>query len=551
MPLIPISNAFLSCGLVRTDYKPVENLYHSASEYSYSPSLWEGLFRLSCLLNDNPLNEPVAASIMESLKETENGAFEGPIKEQVQRARAAFALFEYTADRSILKRIASWFRYLEIEWDTLFGKGEILFHPADLMELLIRFYVISGIKSVLRLCARLRSAAFDWTTVLHTVQQTVLSVPENPDDINKIEDKDVQSLDFDEKRILINHADALADGLRYSLYSAIFSGNGQELSAGKTAWTVLRKHHYAVCGGTTSEPFLAGTNAGSGISTAALSAWTEAFAAQMLFDDSAWAADELIRIVFNGLAYCLKKDKIPNTQYVNQYSVNRTHRDAPELYARLTRSAASVFHHAVSLSNGKVKINYLLPARYIVSYQKQPIIVSMDTDKIVFHSKNEVSLPVSVFYATTETAEIALNRNGLRNEATADHSDRIAGKYLNMGQKWRNNDSISFEQKANIRTESTHHQGRCFFIRNQLMTVEPVSEKDVYAVIDPPDIQNGKAEIKLWKTKERRKSKGISEDIPVLPKRSDEQPVITALKPYCESDIRISMFPGIIQTCLK
>ena len=41
------------------------------------------------------------------------------------------------------------------------------------MEFLVCFYRVSGVKSALRLCARFRADSFDWTTALHTFQQSI------------------------------------------------------------------------------------------------------------------------------------------------------------------------------------------------------------------------------------------------------------------------------------------------------------------------------------------------------------------------------------------
>ena len=41
-----------------------------------------------------------------------------------------------------------------------------------------------------------------------------------------------EDIDYDEKEKLINHAEILADGVRYSVFSGIFSGNGDRTAAG-------------------------------------------------------------------------------------------------------------------------------------------------------------------------------------------------------------------------------------------------------------------------------------------------------------------------------
>ena len=53
-----------------------------------------------------------------------------------------------------------------------------------------------------------------------------------------------EEIDYEQKEKLINHAEMLADGVRYTLYAGLFSGNGQDLSAGKNAWSYLQKYHH-------------------------------------------------------------------------------------------------------------------------------------------------------------------------------------------------------------------------------------------------------------------------------------------------------------------
>ena len=68
---------------------------------------------VACLIKNKPAEEPVAGLIYDAIRDTENGSVEGSLTEQIQKMRAAFAVFEYNTDRTILKRIAVWLRYLE------------------------------------------------------------------------------------------------------------------------------------------------------------------------------------------------------------------------------------------------------------------------------------------------------------------------------------------------------------------------------------------------------------------------------------------------------
>ena len=121
-----VSCSFPAAGTVRTTDERVINLYQKAVQYDKQPCLWEGLFRLACLIKTKPMDEPVAAYILHAIEDSENGALSGTFSEQICIARATFALFEYNTDREILKRIASWLRYVEIEFDNLIYKSFII-----------------------------------------------------------------------------------------------------------------------------------------------------------------------------------------------------------------------------------------------------------------------------------------------------------------------------------------------------------------------------------------------------------------------------------------
>jgi len=550
-PLLTVQHSFLSNGLIRTDDLNIRKLYQNTQSFLNAPSVWEGAFRLAVLLSDHPLTEPVTGLITAALSETEDGAFKGCIDEQIAVARAGMSLFEYNTDRNILKRIASWCRYLEIEWDQLFAVGKTLFIPADLMELLVNFYKVSGIKSVLRLCTKLRSSVFDWTTALHTIQQVIPIESTEEEQITFIDRIGISELDYDQKQILLNHAETLADGIRYTLYSGIFSGNRQDLSAGKTAWKILQKHYRAICGGTTAGPFLSGSASNAGISTAALAAWTEAFASQMLLSDSEWAADEMIRIAFNGLSYCLHSDKLPEYQMVNCIRQNMWQNNTAKLYAKVTRAVAAAFRGGITVTENGIRINYLMPARYLTMIRKEAVILYSDGDVIRFSGKNGKAITVDLFRAKTETADLSVRRGDEEARTVPlQTQNSMTGQYIRLEDVNFATDSIHFEQKKKIYCENTHHQGICWFVRNRLMVYESDEQSYHVAAAKEPEAEEKEVKVTLFNIDGWHLKQNEPDDIPVLPGYcSDAKTVI--LVTYDQSDTKVSMFPRINPLCLK
>ena len=514
------------------------------------PFTWEGAFRLASMLTDNPLSEPVSCRILASLSENADGSFSGSIEEQIAAARAALALFEYNTDRDILKRIGSWCRYLEIEWDRLFSSGRTLFDPADLMELLVRFYQTGGIKPVLRLCVKLRSSCFDWTTALQTIKQIIALESMDEDQISFVDRISVDGIDYDQKQVLMNHAEMLADAVRYSVFAGIFSGNRQDLTAGKSAWNYLQKHFRAICGGTTSGPFLQGASSDAGIDTAALAAWTEAFAAQMLLPGSEWAVDELIRIAFNGLSFCLSQDSLPKEQYVNCIRPAQRISGNAAIYGRISRAAASVYRNALTITESGIRINYLPDARYILMIQKQPVVLHSDGVKAVFTMKDDIRTPVDIFRSVNETASITAVINDKTLVLSSEKEDRKSGFYIHTDRQWNSQDSICFSQKELIAQESTHHQGLCWFVRNRLMAFECNEENYQNAVSEKPVISDNRVKVRLYRIDCWHSHHDQPGDIPVLPGRFDKE-MTAELVPYENTEMRISMFPRISPLCSK
>ena len=512
--------------------------------------MWEGLFRIACLIKSSPLEEPVSEKIRKGIDDIGNGAIDGTAAEQIFKARAAMALFEYNTDQSILKRIAEWMRWLEIEFENICLHDMLLYRPADLMELFIRFYQITGMKSVLRLCAKLRATAFDWITALHTYQQSIPLLMECKKTIIGNLPSRPEDLDYDDKQRLVNHAEMLADGVRYSVFSGLFSGHGQDLYSGSALWSHVSRSHRAICGGTTANPYLCGRGSNEPVGNAALAAWTEAFAAQMILPGSEWALDEMIRIVFNGLEECLNHQELAESQYVNSLNNPKICPDEAMICARLTRAVASACRNAVTLTEEGIRINYLLPAKFLLMIGKQPVILITDRQSARFQCSKPFSAPIDIYIPHTGTGFIRLIREG-----TAGVSDKVLsdygtkGKYLRTKTEWHDHDGFLFEQDGTIVAEDTHHQGVCFFKENRLLSL-PASEEYAFAVNGPPMIKDGKIYISLsdipgWGLKGDQPS-----DIPVLPAEG-QRSLQTEMSPYSETEHRITMFPRTRQSCLR
>ena len=554
-PLINTAQNGLSRGLVRTEAGELFSLYRRIAAFAESPKVWEGAFSLACLIYDHPAEEPAAKEIRKALAETEDGSLAGVnTEEQVFGARAALALFEYTGDKEILKRLAKWCRWLETGWDKYTGRRWVRVQPGDLMEFLVRFYRITGLKAVLRLCSRLRSAAMDWTTVLHHFQQrTTLNLPDSADEMKKLfAGEDFTELDFFNTQYLTNHAEILADGMRYTVYSAIYSGNGQELSAGRKGWEYIRKHHGAVCGGTTANVLLSGRGANQGIHPAAIAAWTEAMISQMQIGTEPWAVNELVRLVYNGLADCLNHAEKTGYRFINTLGGNGNaicfdpepdHEREIRTMGRIARAAAAVWQHAATTDTKEMRLNYILPGRYLVSCGSQAAVLTSDGESVHIRCKGSFDMSLSIFCAETETAEISVqNVDGTEVPVNTDDLIHAGGGYLRIQRIWDNLDTIIFHQGERVYTEETQHQGICVMTGNRLMVLDVSGDEYRYAACGKPYMRNGKAFLPVKRIARWPAADGIPSDIPVLPAGKGET-VFAPLTVYSDTAERITVFP--------
>ena len=92
-PILAVSHSFPCNGTVRTTDERIKNLYEASGRLIDNPYLWEGLFRIACLIKNKPMEEPVTALILNAVRDTENGSVEGCLSRQISVIRAAFAVF--------------------------------------------------------------------------------------------------------------------------------------------------------------------------------------------------------------------------------------------------------------------------------------------------------------------------------------------------------------------------------------------------------------------------------------------------------------------------
>ena len=257
---------------------------------------------------------------------------------------------------------------------------------------------------------------------------------------------------------------------------------------------------------------------------------------------TAVALDEMIRIVFNALDECLNRPEHAS-QRINSVSIpNRSSDDISHLYARMTRAVAVAYHHAVALSENGIRIQYPIHGRYMIMARKQPLILIMDPDSVVFQCKKPVSVNIDFYLSAISTSSIRVIRNSDITEELNGISAGSTGIMIHMDTEWHNRDEIRLVPEDRTTVEETHHQGCAYFASNRLLCVPSDPETFACAVCRDPERAEGEfiiytAPVEKWKLRDNQPG-----DIPVLPeiRGHAEQ---KRMQYYADVPCRISMFP--------
>ena len=551
-PLVTCSMSVLSNGQARTDDERTARLYEWACGCIDEPEVWEGTFSLACLTRDDPMKEPVTEKILAALSESTEGALPGGWKTQLQTARAALAVYEYCLDKSIPARLASWCGEMELKWDEAAAEQSFRVCPADLMSFLVRFYRVTGMKTALRLCARLRSAAMDWTTILHSFhQRQPLSKVNSADEISSVMSGEVKDeTDFLYRQYLTNHAELFADGARYTVWSGIFSGNGQDMSACEKGWHTVSRDHGAVCGGTTGDVLLAGRGTDKGIYAAAQAAWTEAFISQASVSGAPWALNALTRLAFNGMPACIGKNGPVIFQRANTltddpgsagcFDPQESKGQTAHVIGRLARAWAAMYRSAVMPDPEGFSVNLPLEGRFALSAGREPISVRMEKDRITIRAPKGLKSSIRLYMADTETRTARATMGD--KTAVSEENAASEGAYLVMSGDGSTDCGINLDRSGRLAVMDTHHEGVCCFEDNRLMAADTGRYDYSAAACGEPETRTDRAVITVKKVSKWNSRAGIPADIPVLPSAEGE-PETEELTAYADTPCRIAVFP--------
>lgn len=550
-PLTALKALPLRAGMARVQLEKAEQLYNLAGECANRPQMWEGAFRLACALRVKPAQEPVYSWIQNAMEQqTEDGAVGGSAEEALAVLRAAWAVYEYDASRALLEKMLKWCAWLHGHWDDVMQCGSIRTGSGDLMALLENVYRVTGKKAVLALCEKLRQQAMDWSGILHTfaVQRPMNRVTAWKDMEAGLEAEGGNEAGFYTRQYLTCHGETLADGVRASINTGLFSGNGRELSAGKVGWEKVSKYHGAVCGGVTADETLGGKSPAAAVDAASLGAWAEAFAVCGMAEESAWAYDAAETLMVNGLAAALVDGKLVPFQRVNGLAVNcgtkdcyRVHEESEQPWralSRLMRGHAALIGSAVALTADGAQVNLYLPGRYALPMKDGVCVLNVSGSNGQYTINVSVKQPVKVSItfrvpAWTKDACISVNDEG--------GYEGKAGTYLTLDRQWNDGDVIRVSYAEELTVSEGYHQSAVIRLGAKVMAYIPGDEWAV-ALCDEPELKDGKVIASLKRVPEWRKRGNVPADLPVLP-QTDGDVFQAELHAYADAPCRIALLP--------
>lgn len=539
-PLVALKEIPLRPGQVRVNHAKAEQLYAMAGACLEQPAMWEGAFRLACVLKAKPMEEPVTKKILQAME-----GQPGQAAEAVAVMRAALAVYEYDAKRALLEKLAAWCGCLAENWEQVMACDAVRTHSADLMEVLLALYRVTSKKAILSLCERLRQQAMDWSGILHTfaVQRPMNRVTAWKDMSAGLEAENGSEAGFYTRQYLTCHGESLADGVRSARQNGLFSGNGQELSAPKAGWEKISRYHGAVCGGMTADETIGGRSPSCGVDAASLGTWAEALSA--CDSQETWVCEALETLLENGLPAALNGEKLIPFQRVNGlaencgvkdcYHVHEGNEQVLRALARLCRGYASAISSAVTVGEGGFSINQYIDGRYAVPMAEGAWAVTITAGKVSIGTRKPGKAAVRLRIPTwTENACIAVNDEG--------GYEGKPGTWLTLERDWQDGDVITLDFPKHVTVSAGHHQSACVRYGAKVMAYVPENDAWNVALCGTPVLEDDRVIATLKRVPEWHKRGPVPADLPVLPETEGEA-FRVVLVPYDQAPCRIALFP--------
>lgn len=484
----------------------------------------EGAVRIASFMGEQETSQRVNARLAELLAmQQDDGSWPFSRNEALCVARASWQAYLWQGDRRCLAAVNTFLAWVATNYDSLITDPDLQRHPADLIELAVDFYRHTGTPGSLRLLAKLRRDAWDWSVRLRTFDQTR---PVDPDD---------KTLTDELKETL--RADSLADGLRGVQKMSEYSGNGTEAQTGELAWPKIRRWHGAICGGVTGSPLLGGASSAAPIDPEVFGTWAEVISA-CAASGEIWAAEEAEKLYVNTMP-------VASAGYV--FSVNQLPAEGNEkskkpsdlCTGRLLRGISALLASSLlRLPNG-FRLLYAAPITCGLNINGHRVTIAVREEKNAWVLKMQPDAPLEF------TAEIRVPAWADNAKVTISGGTTVpceAGKVFSRKQTWNPGDEIRLDFDPVLQVVSARHQGRCVYVGPRLMALPLPADHWAYA-LESAWIENGEVKARMHPVREWKLRDGQPVDVPVLPE-TEEKTVECVFVPFAETKARIALFAG-------
>ncbi|MBO6163790.1 MAG: hypothetical protein J6N77_01940, partial [Lachnospiraceae bacterium] len=329
-----------------------------------------------------------------------------------------------------------------------------------------------------------------------------------------------------------------------------------EATAGPEGWQKIFRWHGMPCGGTSADETLEGNNPSSAMDAAALGAWAESLALQMMTRPSAWAAEALDMLVHNALPATVMKGSLVPYQRPNSVEKDISTRDCyrtrtvteqkARSFSRLGRGWAQAMSSAVMTTAAGCILNLYLEGDYALALDGKACRISVrpmgqEQVSLSFQCREPIEATVSLRIFPW-MREAALVKEGETLDQRQDGDMLKVQATLQSGDVW----TLSWTNELHLTEE--FHQG-VSVIWGDIAMVLPVNDEKTWmvAMVGKPELVDGKIMASVQPIEGWGQTNGVPSPLPILPERTTET-YTNELVPYASMATRITVFPRVNRT---
>lgn len=548
-PLAPLAPETIA--LEGPTRKTLEKLCALAMQAPMAPALAEGALACAYLCDDVSLAEKTEQWLRGQLNtQGEDGSLPLSAADGIRVMLAVGRLFAHGGEKALLEPMMRYCAYLHACWEELRLNGDVMGQAANLMELLVLLYNVTGKKSLLHLMELTRRDAMDWSGLMSTFalsRPTAKLMPYQELEAGRQAEGNDPS-GFYTRQYLATFGPALAQGIRLPVLMGLYSGSARDLDAGYTGYEKIMRYHGTPAGAFTSDLHLAG-----GSPSAAVSGWSAGETARSLarvwqVTEKPEAAEAMARLLENALPAFLPEGKLLPFLRVNSLSVNAGVKDcyapgaaeqtAGETLGALLLGTAEALRSAVTATPAGAAVGLYIPGCYAVRLgnEKARMTLSVDGDrvKMTFSMKKPAEAELKLRMPSwTLDPMVQVNDEG----GDAPES----GKIYTLRRTFQDGDVITVLLPRKARLEDGYHQSLSVMLGDTLLATPAQEETWRRALCDVKDAAQGTeallVEAPEWKTRVH-----VPADPPIAPRTAGEAEAVP-LMPFAQTACRVAAFP--------